>query len=270
MTDATETEQTAAATTEAATTERKDVVPAAYREKYKETGGTCGDFIAVALQKIAKENGNVDVVKSENGIAADRWSTMNPGMQRMNLANVLRGTYLKGGTIKILGKEFNAKHQLEDANFAVEDTPASMAKIVKFLEVQDNDRTITALNKALFPKTTGKTAEQREAEKADKAAAKAKEKADKEATKALDKAGKAFSKANEVATLSETATAEAKTALDAAEEAASAVDEAGRPAAEKAVQAAQLKFDKAKAKSDNLRAKANEANAAVAKLTPAE
>lgn len=179
-----------------APTEKKDVVPSLYREKYKGTGGTCGDFIAVALQKIAKDNGNVDVVKAENGIEADRWSSMNPGMQRMNLANVLRGAYLKGETITILGKEYNAKHQAEDFNGTVANDQKTMSRLTGFLELQDNERIIKALTKLFFPPAPkGPTAEERAAAKEAKDAEKAAAKEEKEAAKVAAKQAKAAEKA---------------------------------------------------------------------------
>ena len=93
------------------TEEKKDVVPGEYRERYKATGGTNGDFIATSLSKVAEDGVEaLASVKRENGIDKDRWAGFNPGMQRMNLANVLRGSFLKGETITILGKQYNAKH----------------------------------------------------------------------------------------------------------------------------------------------------------------
>lgn len=176
---------------------KKDVVPTHYRDKYKETGGTCGDFIAAKLQSVAKD-GSLDSIKAENGIERDRWSTFNPGMQRMNLANVLRGRFLKGDTITILGKQYNAKHAADDFNFTLEDTKASLTHAAEVLELQVNDRTIAALQKLYFPAAPkGKTAEEREADRAAKAAEKQKAKDLKAAKSALTKAQAAEKKANE-------------------------------------------------------------------------
>lgn len=195
----------------------KDVVPSAYRDKYKETGGGCGDFIATTLSKVGNDGvAALDTVKKENGIEKDRWSTFNPGMQRMNLANVLRGRYLKGETIKILGKEYNAKHQSEDFNGTVADDPKVMARLAGFLELQETDRVVAALTKIFFPPAPkGKTAEQRAAEKAqkdaDKLAAKEKREADRAAAKEKREADKATAKAER-----ERLKAEAKAAKEAA------------------------------------------------------
>lgn len=175
----------------------KDVVPSAYRDKYKATGGGNGDFIATTLSKVGNDGiAALDTVKAENAIEKDRWSTFNPGMQRMNLANVLRGRYLKGETIKILGKEYNVKEQSEDFNGTVANDPKVMARLAGFLGLAETDRVVAALTKIFFPPAPkGKTAEERAAEKAEKEAAKAKAKEEREAEKARVKAEKEADKA---------------------------------------------------------------------------
>lgn len=196
------------------TTEKKDVVPSAYRDKYKETGGTNGDFIATALQRLAKDGGvdTLNTVKAENGIEATRWSTFNPGMQRMNLANVLRGTYLKGNTIKILAKEYNAVHQRDDYTGKVDDTDKALKGLAEYLGLTSSDRTIASLRKLFFPPApTGKTAEERAAEKAAKDKAKSDEKAAKAKVKADEKAAK-----DEAAAKAKQVKADAKVAKDEA------------------------------------------------------
>jgi hypothetical protein len=206
---------------------KKDVVPAAYREKYKATGGTNGDFIGTTLQKLAKEGGgSMDSVKAENGIEVSRWATFNPGMQRMNLANVLRGRFLKGETITILGKQHNAKHRVEDYTGKVEDDNKSLAKLATFLELQDNDRTIASLRALFFPKDKGPSAEERAAARAEKAAAKAKEKAD---AKAARDAAAAEVKAAKDAEKAKVKEDKAKAAADA--KAAKAAAKTPEPAA---------------------------------------
>ena len=131
---------------------KKDVVPSHYREKYKATDGTCCDFIAKGLSKVAKDG--VDAlasVKVENNVPTAEWATMNPGMQRMNLANTLRAAYMRGETIKILGREYNALHQAEDFNGNLTNDHSSLARLAEFLDLQDNKRTIEALSKLFFP-----------------------------------------------------------------------------------------------------------------------
>lgn len=178
--------------TEAAVQEKKDVVPSHYREKYKDTNGTCGDFIAQQLQKISKDGvESLGTVKADNNIEADRWSSFNPGMQRMNLANVLRGRFLKGETIVILGKHYNAKDMVEaDFNGKVHDDHKTLLRVAHFLDLQENDRTINSLQALFFPKAKGVTSEERAAAKAAKDAAKATEKAEKDAARAAAKAAK--------------------------------------------------------------------------------
>lgn len=266
--------------TDTATADKKDVVPSAYRDKYKETGGTCGDFIATKLQSVAKD-GSLDSIKAENNIEASRWGTFNPGMQRMNLANVLRGQYLKGETITILGKQYNAKHQSEDFNGTVADDDKTLNRLAGFLELQQNDRTIAALRKLFFPPAPkGKTAEERAAEKAAKDAAKEAGKALKAATaeqkkaKAkLDKATAKLDKAQTALNQGNTAMAEAGKKQKALKD--DATDEA-KAEAQKAVSAAATKVgnleDKvaaAETEVDAAKGELEAADAKVAELTPA-
>ena len=181
--------------TDTAVAEKKDVVPSTYREKYKESGGTCGDFVAGELQRIAKDGiESLVSVQVENGIEATRWADFNPGMRRMNLANVLRGRFLKGETIIVLGKHYNAVDMAKSEYDNIPNDHKFMLKLAKFLDLQENDRTANSLTALFFPKAKGPTAEERAAVKADKAAAKAQEKADKAAAKAQEKADKAAAK----------------------------------------------------------------------------
>lgn len=84
----------------------KSVVKKPYKDIYrtKGSGQGCGDRIDIALRdalegdeailpKIAKEN-NVPWV----------WAILNRGLQRMNLANVLRARVKRGEKISVLGK----------------------------------------------------------------------------------------------------------------------------------------------------------------------
>ncbi len=168
------------------TPEKKDVVPSAYRERYKATGGTNGDFIATELQRVGKDGvDSLQSVAKENGIDPSKWSTMNPGMQRMNLANVLRGKYLKGEAIAVLGKQYSIDHQKADYTGKVEDNDKSLKAFAGFLNLTDSDRTVSALRKLLFTGPAEKEAKVAKAkEKADAKAAKEAEKAAKEAEKA--------------------------------------------------------------------------------------
>lgn len=163
----------------------KDVVPSSYRDKYKATGGTNGDFIATSLQKVSKDGvGSLQAVAKENKIDYSKWSAMNPGMQRMNLANVMRGRYLKGETVTILGKQYNIKHQIEDYTGKVENTDKAIKAIAAYLDLTDSDRVVAALKKVLFEPS----AEEKAKAKADAKAAADKVKADAKAAKDKEKA----------------------------------------------------------------------------------
>jgi len=231
--------------TEVTEAEKKDVVPSQYRDKYKETGGTCGDFIAINLQKISKDGvEGLNTVKADNGIEAERWAGFNPGMQRMNLANVLRGSYLKGETIVILGKHYNAVDQVEaDFNGTVAEDDNTLLRVASFLELQANPRTVSALRGLFFPKPKGPSAEDRAKAKAEKDEAAAKLKAEKAEAAAKAKAEKAEAKAEEKAK-AKLARDEAKAERDRvkAEEKAKKAEEAAKAkaaaAAAKAEQAA--------------------------------
>lgn len=174
------------------TVEKKDVVPSTYREKYKDSGGTCGDLIASELQRIAKDGIDALVsVQVENGIERTRWADFNHGMRRMNLANVLRGRFLKGETVSILGKHYNAKDMAESEFDEFVDSDKFLLKVAHFLGMQENDRTVKSLRALFFPKDKGPTPEERAAAKDAKAAekeaakvAKAKQRADEKAAKA--------------------------------------------------------------------------------------
>ena len=171
------------------TKEKKDVVPSQYREKYAETGGTCGDFIATDLKKVTEDGPQaLDTIFTENGLSdlTEKYKTFNVGMRRMNLSNVLRARFLKGETIKILGKEYNLRHVADDIG-GVENNDKSVGKLIKAAGVQDDARTRKAIVKTFFepPK---KTAEEREKERADAKAAKEAEKAAKAKERADAKA----------------------------------------------------------------------------------
>jgi hypothetical protein len=83
---------------DAAAKAKKSVVPSKYKARYAQAGhaGTCGDELASWLTSATMTPTGVDLVAlrsiaSLNGIDAEaRWGHLNPGMQRMNLGNVLR------------------------------------------------------------------------------------------------------------------------------------------------------------------------------------
>lgn len=179
---------------------KKDVVPSTYRDKYKATGGTCGDFIANELARVGKDGAPaLAAVMKENGIPASRWSNHNVGMQRMNLANVLRSTFLNGGDIYILGKQYNLGHMAEDYNGTLDDNDKSIGKFAETIELNNSPRVVKAIRKTVFGAAEraraeeAKTAKRAEAEKAkaDKAAAKEAARKEREAKAAKVKAEKA-------------------------------------------------------------------------------
>lgn len=248
------------------TAEKKDVVPGAYRERYKATGGNNGDFIADALSKVAKDGPEaLATIKAENGIAKDRWSGFNPGMVRMNLANVLRGSFLKGETIKILGKEYNAKHLAEDFNGELKDTDAQLTKLAHLLGLPEKGdvsaRTIAALRKLFFPPAPkGKTAEQRAADEAAKEAEKVKN----AKAKAVTKAEGVLTKAKDAAKSAHEKLDTAKSALEEARGNAAKADEAGKAAADKAVSAASTTYNRVEKSAEKADEKVAEAEKALA------
>lgn len=190
---------------------KKDVVPAEYRERYKASGGTNGDFIAQALQGVGKDGlPALHAVMRENGIPEKRWASLNVGQNRMNLSNVLRSQFLKGEDIYILGKQYNVRHMVEDYKGAklTADKPDTFKRFAAHIDMSDNDRTVNALIRTFFPpvKKSAINAEERATIKAQKDADKelarkqkteatAKAKADKEAAAKVKADEKAAAKA---------------------------------------------------------------------------
>jgi hypothetical protein len=208
----------------------KDVVPAQYREKYAAGNGTCGDFIATEISSLTKEGGvpSLNAIKTENGIPDTRWAGFNNGMQRMNLANTLRASFLRGEVIRIGGREYSlaaALIEFNEGNEPMDPTnDVDMAGFIKTIDVQDTERTRNAIRRAFGPNP-----EEAKAKKAaEKAEAKAKAEADKAEKKAAAEAVKMEAKAK-----AEADKAEKKAAADKAKAEAKAKADADK-AAEKA------------------------------------
>lgn len=75
---------------------RSGVMVISYHKAYTANGGGCGDDLDRHLRSILLTDSGVDLVRlrqiaDDNGVWNPRWETLNPGMQRMNLANRLRG-----------------------------------------------------------------------------------------------------------------------------------------------------------------------------------
>lgn len=173
---------------------KKDVVPSDYRDRYKASGGTNGDFIGVALQGVAKDGeAALQAVNKENNIPVKKWSAHNIGMQRMNLANVLRSRFLNGEDVYILGKQYNIVHMRDDYNGTVENNAKSVAKFLETINVNSTERNIKAATKTFWPPERKATvsAEERAAIKAQKDADKALAKKQKQDDAAKAKADKA-------------------------------------------------------------------------------
>lgn len=246
------------ADTEAESGSTGDIVPAEYRQRYKELGGTCGDFIATEL-KAMMESGGLDAlanVKQENDIAVNKWSSLNNGQQRMNLSNTLRASFLRGEMIKIGGREYSLdalrdEMLAEGGEFDASDRD-QVDRFLGFASMPVTDRNAAAIKRYFFdgPRKAmekaereakaGQTAEQKAAEKAAEKAAKAqKAKEEREAAKA-ERDEKAKARAAEKAEEAEKKKAEAADKKKAA-------DEKKAAAAAKAAAAKQAKAEKAEA-----------------------
>lgn len=89
------------------------VVKAAYKAAYMPNDSTCGDDFAMAFIDHCRDaDGGLDYqalidIGHQNGVeVSERWGHLNPGMQRMNLSNVLRGMWRGGTAIKIATQTF--------------------------------------------------------------------------------------------------------------------------------------------------------------------
>lgn len=90
------------------------IVKPKYKAEYAQHDGTCGDRMASAFSKFCRnDEGELDLaklaaVKKANGIAAVRWAKLNPGQQRMNASNVLRGMLRRGDDVTVGSEKFKA------------------------------------------------------------------------------------------------------------------------------------------------------------------
>lgn len=75
---------------------KSGVMVLSYHKLYTKNGGGCGDILDQALRDLLVTETGVDTallrrVAEANGLWTDKWEGLNPGMQRMNLANRMRG-----------------------------------------------------------------------------------------------------------------------------------------------------------------------------------
>lgn len=82
------------------------IVPLAAKARYAAHGGTCGDELAEAFAAV--DPALWAQVATQNGVDFGRWSHLNPGQQRMNLGNVLRGKLRRGEQVRVLDETFGA------------------------------------------------------------------------------------------------------------------------------------------------------------------
>jgi serine/threonine protein kinase len=82
-----------------------NVVPKEWQEKVAENGGNNGDGLAWALEKYLNGKDLVPALEKLgklNGIDVKaQWGELNPGMQRMDLGNVLRGMIRRGERVEV-------------------------------------------------------------------------------------------------------------------------------------------------------------------------
>ena len=84
---------------------RGSIVKDSYKQRYG-TSQSCDDEMAGAFKTTTWD---LEKIKAANGIDAERWLHLNPGQQRMNLSNVLRGKMRRGEKVKIGRKVWNGK-----------------------------------------------------------------------------------------------------------------------------------------------------------------
>lgn len=83
----------------------RSVVPRKWRNVYNHNPlkGTCNDALAIELNAILK-SGTLSLValgELNNVDVQSRWGARNPGMQRMNLGNVLRNRIKRGEHVNL-------------------------------------------------------------------------------------------------------------------------------------------------------------------------
>jgi hypothetical protein len=132
--------------------EGRSVVKRKYKQAYKPHDDTSGDDFSQAFIAAAESDGRLDMdalagIAKANGLDLGRWSHLNPGMQRMNLGNVLRGMQRKGTTVVIGKLKFEGLPQPEK--------PAKTPKAAKPAKAPKAEKKSTA-KKSTAKKSTAK------------------------------------------------------------------------------------------------------------------
>jgi hypothetical protein len=100
---------------------RSGVMVLVYHVRYTQNGGGCGDTLDQALRDLllTEEGTNLDLLRTIaecNGVWVQKWAALNPGMQRMNLANKLRARLRNDVTLVVnLGEEGTGRFDVEYA-----------------------------------------------------------------------------------------------------------------------------------------------------------
>ena len=84
----------------------RSVVPADWRAKYAEHGGSCGDELAERLRRhLGAADGTIDLTKLKrlaevNGVWRTEYAKLNAGLRRLSVGNRLRALVRAGVAIK--------------------------------------------------------------------------------------------------------------------------------------------------------------------------
>lgn len=83
------------------------VMPSSHHARYMANGGGCADTLDTTMRELFTTKNGVDTAALKetgeaNGLWNPRWEALNPGMQRMNLANRLRAAARRGTEIVLL------------------------------------------------------------------------------------------------------------------------------------------------------------------------
>ena len=85
---------------------KSGVMTLSYHSRYMAQGGGCGDELdshlrAACLKEDGLDLGKIKQIGEANSVWSPAWESLNPGMQRMNLANRLRAKLRNDGAMDI-------------------------------------------------------------------------------------------------------------------------------------------------------------------------